>query len=286
MPVFQCTKELAFRFKYNQYKLFEGQPVATNTPDLVRFFKEHVHFKEVDDPVIVKLAPPLHLVKQVFRPRYMSKEEILRELRLCGINEDPCQLFDILATKLQTVRKVTNRTFVTVLDEHGRPVFADDLKSVPRPLFGNEVDTLPEPPEPKLDEYTPITDEDTYMEFEDDDPEVQQAELKLVNANNKDGTAGVVERFNEDNEDDKGSYDEFLNEKLSNESNPRLPAEKELQVKELLNPDKDKKEVAQDDIHIEVEREDLDTENIDTPDVETKDKEYFEDDSILDVMNC
>lgn len=195
MPVFQASDSIIFQVGYKKYKLYKGQPVSTTDPKLIKFFNSNPTFKETENNLLVRLAPSLDQVKIVYAPLYMNKDDIVSELRDAGVYESPYQLHDTLALKLQTVRQMKKRNFVTVLNEKGIPVFIDTLKNLQTPLIGETADQLPEPPEIDPTDYI-------YLN--------KNSEIELVDEKSKDGTSGIVEKVNDVDSDNK-SFETFVN---------------------------------------------------------------------------
>lgn len=194
MPVFQASDSIIFQVGYKKYKFYKGQPVSTTDPKLINFFNSNPTFKETENNLLVRLAPSIDQIKTVYAPLYMNKDDIVKELAEAGVYENPYQLHDTLALKLQTVRQMKKRNFVTVIDERGLPVFIDKVKNLQTPLIGETADQLPEPPEIDPSDYIHTT---------------KNSEIELVDEKNKDGTSGIIEKIN-DVEDNK-SFDDFIN---------------------------------------------------------------------------
>lgn len=156
MPVYQAKKPVVVTWYYDRLLLRQGQLVALNNPKLVKVLETNPNIEEVHDDELIRLAPPLHLIKQPEDPYRMRKEEVIAELRSYGINVDPYQMSHTLSLQLQTARAMLKRNFVTVLDKLGRPVYVDSAKLEVRKSMTDVDETLPEPEDANIEEYETV----------------------------------------------------------------------------------------------------------------------------------
>jgi hypothetical protein len=245
MPVFQATKNIKFNEGYVRHYFFKGQPVRSNDKTFLGFISNHKHFVPVTNPQIIKIAPPLHLIKKVRHPGDMQKEEIIAELKQSGVNENPYQLHDTLALKLQTVRKMRPRNWITVLNDKGIPVFVDAIKLETKPVV--------EPiPDHTLVQYDPSTKKDKETQIPEPKAPVKKnsamppmKDIKLVTETNQDGNSAVVEKTDDRDIFDDGSYEDFLNANINNNTNPVVEPEKEVQAVNIILDEAEKAEEIQ-----------------------------------------
>jgi hypothetical protein len=152
MPVYQAILKTELNYKYNRHFLQEGQLLLSNEPVLTKFLSSHPNFREVTDENLLRLAPPIHAIKDPQDPYRMRKEDVINELVSYGIKVDVYAFSDALSSQLTMARKMMRRNFVTVLNEKGYPVYIDRLK-MPAPVINAADANLSEPPEPQGDYY-------------------------------------------------------------------------------------------------------------------------------------
>ena len=104
MPVYQAKKPIVVTWYYDRILLRQGQLVALNNPQLVKVLDSNPSMEEVHDNELIRLAPPLHLIRQPEDPYRMRKDDIMFELRSYGIRVDPYSMAHTLSLQLQTAR--------------------------------------------------------------------------------------------------------------------------------------------------------------------------------------
>ena len=158
MPVYQAKKPVVVTWYYDRMLLMQGQLVALNDPKLVKVLESNPNIEEVIDDELIRLAPPLHMIRQPQDPYHMRKEDVIYELRSYGIKVDPYQMSHTLSMQLQTARAMLKRNFITVLNNRGQPVFIDSAKLPVSKVFSPIDETLPEPEDVNEEDYEPVED--------------------------------------------------------------------------------------------------------------------------------
>lgn len=222
MPVFQCVTNIQLLYHYERYNLKEGQLVAVNESKLVKFLSEHPNIREIEDEVLLRIAPPLHLIKDPQDPYRMRKEDIINELRSYGISVDPYDFSQKLTMQLNLARKMLNRNFLTVLNKQGIPVFIDRT-NMPVPSLSQHDENLSEPDLVDGEEYFSVE------EIQRQQPEMEIIEIKRQKKEPdkekpmpKD-TAMMVEQVKDDKQINQGmGFDEFV-EKTAKKQYEKAP---------------------------------------------------------------
>ena len=127
MPVFQCIKgPTVVTFNYERVTFARGQLVKTGHPTI----KNHPHFSDVSkNPEAVRRAPLIHQIRPLPPdPIIMSHDEVVGEIRSYGVVPDPYESTSTLAFKLRLIRKMARRTFITVLDDYGHPLWLEQFQ--------------------------------------------------------------------------------------------------------------------------------------------------------------
>lgn len=134
MRYFKCVKGVTwFNFGNTRYKFAPNQVVKvdpSSEKELFDILDRHVSFAkhEVDED-IKGMVPRVTQLLTVPNPiQYMSREEILDELKTYNIKIDPYEMDDVLAQQLNTLRTITHKTYVTIIDKKGKPTYVQNLK--------------------------------------------------------------------------------------------------------------------------------------------------------------
>ena len=233
MAVYQTISKTQLHVGYDRYNLEEGQLIAINDKKVVGFFKNHQGFREVYDDNLIKMAPPLHLIRDPQDPYRMRKEDVIRELRSYGIAVDPYDFCDKLTMQLQIARKMLKRNFVTVLNDDGIPVFVDTIKI--QPAINSIDESISEPEEPKGDFYG-ADEEDEALDDIVKHPYRAKTEENVSKKMPKNIAMEVEPVYDENEINDGKDYAEFLRDVAEKEY--RASVEKEMGVKDLLDPKK------------------------------------------------
>jgi len=234
MGVYQAISKTQLYFCYDRYNLEEGQLLAVNQPKLEGFLKSHHGFVEVYDEDLIRMAPPLHLIRDPQDPYRMRKQDVIKELRSYGIAVDPYEFSDSLTMKLQVARKMLKRNFVTVLNEEGVPVYIDTIKI--QPAINSLDENIPEPEEPK-GEFFEIDDEDEALDDIEKHPyRAKSSKKNKVSKLPKDRAMEVTTVYDENVINDGKDYSEFLKDIAEKEY--RANIEKEAEVQDMLEPKK------------------------------------------------
>jgi len=245
MPVYQTKHKTQLRQGYDTYNLIEGQLIATNEPVLVNFLKTHPSFKEVQDETLIRLAPPLHMIKDALNPYRMRKGDIINELRGYGIAVDPYEFADTLTMRLEVARKMLKRNFVTVLNERGQPIFIDRLKI--QPVVSSIDENLKEPEEPN-GEFFKVETEEPIKLTPITKPKQKKEQPMAENV------AMSIDPIIDENEINDGKdYVEFLNE-VSDVEFKRALVEKEIVIKDLLSGKQKEQDVKIDTLEKTIEK--------------------------------
>jgi len=240
MSVYQTICKTQLTVGYDRYKLEEGQLVASNNPVLTKFFAGHPAFKEIFDDKLIRLAPPLHMIRDPQDPYRMRKTDMINELRSYGISVDPYEFADTITMRLTVARKMLRRNFVTVLNDEGYPIFIDKLQIQPTVSVIDK--NLPEPDEPSGEFYQLDEEDELLGEIERREEVVKKMDRKCPNPEplSKNVTMSIDPVIDDSIEINKGmEYSDFLRLAAENEFKRTL-IEKEKQERDLGKQDDEK----------------------------------------------
>ena len=227
MPVFQALTVVNLRFGYDYFTLLEGQLVAANEPKIVAHLTGHTCFREITDDTLIKLAPPLYMIKPPQDPNTMRKEDIIGELRSYGIRVDPYVFSSQLSMQLSLARKLKKRNFLTVLNSNGQAVHIDRV-NLPVPILSKNDEKLLEPADAAGEFYkiTEMVPEDNYKKLKQ-----KEADKKLP----KDTAFEVSKVFDENELNEGQDFVDFCAEfNKTNEEEFKANIVKEQAIQELI----------------------------------------------------
>jgi hypothetical protein len=204
MKVFQCMVSLEMHYYYERYRVKQGQLIRADDQQLIGFFNGHGNIREIFDEKLIRLAPPLHLIRQPEDPFRMRKEDIIFELRSYGIAVDPYNFSDRLSSQLTLARKMLKRNFITIMNERGVPVYIDSTE-LPVPALDRQDNELVEPEEPKGEFFQLVEEE----ELTPPTPPKQEEreELQVDEEETKEFVMSMDEVVDPDVEKNKGKVD-------------------------------------------------------------------------------
>lgn len=220
MPVYICKNgPVTVRFGYDYFTFANNQIVNTKFPQI----GNHPNFELVSDTRVAKRAPPVHLIKPLpSRTVMMTTEDIINELREYGANPDPYELSDKLAYQLDMVRQLYKRTYITVLDDNGNPMWLEEYKKLENKLIE------------KARKQNPVNTPEVKIAKEEDVAEGTD-EYKLATASDvkkEGGSIGAVEYNDEYELTDECNVDELIRQKLDNRF--ETPVEKVKEEKDSI----------------------------------------------------
>jgi uncharacterized protein YrzB (UPF0473 family) len=132
MPIFQCINgPVTVRFGYESFTFANNQIINTDRPEIVN----NPTFKAVTDAKLEKRAPKLHQIAPFPKSTvFMSNEEIIDELKRYGVVANPYDLTDKLAYQLNMLRDLDKKTYITVVDDDGNPMWYEEFIELERKI--------------------------------------------------------------------------------------------------------------------------------------------------------
>lgn len=250
MPVFQCNSDVHLFYSYDRYNFKKGQLMVVNDPKLVDYLDKHINFVEVRDAALLKLAPPLHMIKQPEDPYRMRKEDMITELRSYGIKVDPYSFCEKLTMQLTLARKMLKRNFITVLNAQGFPVYIDSV-NLPTPILNEQDEDLPEPEDATGEFYQaekPIQQVAKIVEVKKEEEEKMRIRQEMDREREmKRKVAMSIEPVIDENEIDNGKhYEQWLAE-LAERNEYKAPIEIEIPMQKIDMEPKITEEVSKKD---------------------------------------
>ena len=133
MKYYKCIRGTNFSYQNHRRDFAPNQVIKldeTSESSLKNILDTHPNFQahEVEDD-LKTIVPRIDQLLRVPAPaRMMSREDVINEIVTYGIRPDIYAMDQVLEQQLSTLRIMTKKNFVTVVDNNGKPVYVQNLK--------------------------------------------------------------------------------------------------------------------------------------------------------------
>ena len=135
--IFQAKTTCQFLYNRVNMKFLAQQMVKVDPSSetmLNNMLSVHPAFKSIS-PLWSTLVPRINQIRMVPPPpHHMNREAIENELIWYGLSFNPYAVDEVLQYQLNIARSVSKKTFITILNERGQPVYLDDINKLKCPI--------------------------------------------------------------------------------------------------------------------------------------------------------
>jgi hypothetical protein len=211
MKYYKCVRGAWFNYNNRRRSFAPNQVIKLDESSDARLkaiLDSHPNFAvhEVTDDV-TGMVPRIEQLLTVPQPsNMMSRDDVIREIATYGVRPDVYALDQTLEQQLSTLRVMTKKNFVTVVDNNGRPTYVQNLKEF--------MDSL------KKGKKSDQNVKDLTYEQKKKDAEIKVVEEKNyeeAKKSEKGATTGAIEKDDFDKYDALPEFDKFVDEKIKSE---------------------------------------------------------------------
>lgn len=208
MKYYKCVKGLTwFSYKGKRRKFATNQCVKVDDSnrELNNIISNHPNFVKEDIDVNTRGTIPKveQLLEVPEATTYMNRESIINEILSYGVKPDIYAIDDVLSQQLKTLRIMTKKSFITVINKGGKGVYVHNVKEY--------VDSFKE--NAKTDEsMTDYTSRMLAEKAKKEIPIVKDSEYEKEKKSKKGATSAVVQKDNDDDIQGK-SFEEYVDER-------------------------------------------------------------------------
>jgi hypothetical protein len=218
MKFFKCKKGITwFSYKGKPRKFATNQVVKVEEVAEAQLFSilsshPNFDFHEVE-PILKPMVPRVEQLLNIPEATtYMPREAVIREIASYGVNPDIYSLDDVLSQQLNTLRIMTKKSFITVVDKSGRSVYVQNLKEFIED-FKNDVSTKEEKEDNGIKTYTEKLKKEKAKKLI---PIVKDIDYDQKKATEKGATVMVIQKDSDELEGGK-SFNEFVKDNTEEE---------------------------------------------------------------------